>query len=124
MSIWLQNNYLLEKFCDNLSFRNEKIFNDIQMVNYNRKESQEKARYDLNKYTYRRDHALSKSYYIQSYINMMEHSITSAGYPLPPPPSSSSSSFLPEDSNQAIEEENEEGTEEVQNNKRLKMDLD
>ena len=99
-AVWLQYNNIMELSEKSFLKRNEDIFNEINAINFDRKETQENVKAELDKILRRRDESILKSWQIENSCNHMENSIAS----------------MRKKSNGAT------GTTDVQNNKRAKLD--
>lgn len=82
--IWLQGNTITEMHERIIAAKNDQIQNEIQHLNYYRKDKQEKVKSELSKLTRRRDDAVLKSWYINASCHQMEETLRHRGEEVPP----------------------------------------
>lgn len=75
-AVWLHYNSILEQSEKFLLKRNEDLYKQINDINYDRKETQENVKAELDKILRRRDESIMKSWHIEVTCKHMENSLS------------------------------------------------
>lgn len=73
--VCLHNNRAVERIGESIASKLEFVEKQVQLVNSDRKRTQELARYELNKLLQRRDEAICKIWQISTHCSTMEESL-------------------------------------------------